>query len=116
MGVSESPYSGPIRILGEQAWEWQNAGMSRDASDHSKLYVTGEFTDNLGSADREKDKAFIDGIVTGKFHNQAAAGAQSALEAMLAWMAAYQGREVTWKELLRSDEEYDLAIDLNQFS
>jgi predicted dehydrogenase len=116
MGVSESPYSGPIRILGEQAWEWQNAGMSRDASDHSKFSVTGEFTDNLASADREKDKAFIQSIVTGKFHNQAAAGAQSALTAMLARMAAYQGREVTWEELLRSDEEYELGINLNQFS
>src|SRR3989441_4833506 len=57
---------------------------------------------NLESADPEKKKAFIESINSGKFHNQADKGAESALSCMMARTAAYTGREVTWDE--RSEE------------
>ncbi len=115
-GVSESPYSGPLRILGEEPWEWKDPEAPEASTRPGKFSVTGEFTDNLGHADREKDKGFIESIVTGRFHNQAELGAETALSAILARTAAYTGRESTWEELLRSEERYDLGIDLSQFA
>ena len=64
--------------------------------------------------DTEKQKAFIESVSSGKFHNQAALGVESVLTAMLGREAAYQGRELTWDELLRSNEQLDPGIDLNK--
>jgi len=115
-GVSESPYSGPVRIIGDEPWVWQDPqAPSGSSPEQSKFSVTGEFTDNLAFADREKDKSFIESIVSGKFHNQAAAGVESALTSMLARMAAHVGHEITWEQLLGSNQQYELGIDLNQF-
>jgi predicted dehydrogenase len=112
-GVSESPYSGPLRILGEEAWEWQQPG-AKPAAEKGAFSVTGEFTDNLGQADEMKQKQFIESIVSRKYHNQAAIGAESALTAILARTAAYNDRELTWDELLKSDAAYDAGLDLNK--
>jgi myo-inositol 2-dehydrogenase/D-chiro-inositol 1-dehydrogenase len=64
----------------------------------------GAFTDNLQFADRQKDRAFIESITSGKFHNQAADGVQSALSAMLGRMAGRTRQAVTWDELLKNGE------------
>jgi len=113
-GHSESPYSGPLKIAGENAWEWK----SNDAAAQPKssgFAANGAFSDNLAQADSEKDKAFIESIVSGKFHNQAALGVESALSAMLARMAGRKGRLVTWDELIASNEQYKLGLDMSQF-
>jgi len=115
-GVAESPYSGPIRIMGDEAWEWKADEGTAAQAGAGGFSVTGAFHDNLEFADREKQKGFIESITSGKFHNQAAAGAESALSAMLARTAAYTGREVTWDQLLRSDQSYELGIDLNKLA
>ena len=49
-------------------------------------------------------------IVTGNLLNEAMSGAESTLAAMLGRMAAETGREVTWEELLKSTEVYDVAL------
>ena len=59
-------------------------------------------------------KAFVASILSGKFHNQAAAGAESAMSCMMARTAAYTGREITWEETLRSKEVWDAHLDLNK--
>lgn len=116
-GVAESPYSGPIRILGDEAWEWKGADGATPAQPGAGNFsVTGAFTDNLEFADREKQKGFIESITSGKFHNQATLGAESALSAILARTAAYTGREITWDELLRSDQAYELGMDLSKLA
>jgi myo-inositol 2-dehydrogenase / D-chiro-inositol 1-dehydrogenase len=115
-GVSDSPYSGPLRITGDEPWEWRNLEIPKTGAGQGSFSVTGEFTDNLAHADREKDKAFIESIVSGKFHNQAAAGSESALTAILARTAAYTGHELTWEDLLRSDQRYELGIDLDRLA
>ena len=113
-GHSESPYSGPLRIVGENAWEWKsNEGAEQPKS--SGFAANGAFSDNLAQADSEKDKAFIESIVSGKFHNQAALGVESALSAMLARMAGRKGRLVTWDELIASNEQYKLGLNMSQF-
>ena len=65
-------------------------------------------------ADPEKKKAFVASILSSKFHNQAAAGAESALSCIMARTAAYTGREITWEETLRSKEVWDAHLDLNK--
>ena len=76
--------------------------------------MTGKFSDNLEFADSAKKKSFVDSIVSGNFHNQAAKGAESALSCMLARTAAYKGQEVTWDALLKSTEVWDPKIDINK--
>jgi predicted dehydrogenase len=112
-GHAEAPYSGPVRIVGENAWEWKDSAQA--SSGISNFAANGAFSDNLAFADREKDKAFIESITSGKFHNQAEDGVQTALSCMLGRMAGVLGREVTWEEQLKHGEEYAMKIDMTQF-
>jgi predicted dehydrogenase len=111
-GVSESHYSGPCAIYGDEKWTWES-GKAKEQPESPQFSAAGVFHDNLADADPEKKKAFIESITSGNFHNQAAAGVESALSAMLGRTAAYKGHEVTWDELLASDEKWDSGIDLN---
>jgi predicted dehydrogenase len=113
-GIAEAPYSGPVRIIGENAWAWSEGGGSSGGSG-ATFAANGAFTDNLEFADREKDRAFIESITSGKFHNQAEAGVETALSTMLGRMAGQRGREVTWEEQLRHGERYEMDIDMRQF-
>ena len=81
-----------------------------------KFAANGAFEDNLAFADRDKERTFIDSIVSGPAHNQIAAGVETALSCMLGRMAGYQHREVTWEELLAHGETYKLGMDLAEFS
>jgi predicted dehydrogenase len=110
-GVSQSPYTGPLGIWGDEPW--QAAGSGQESAD-AKFSASGKFTSNLEFADPEKKKAFVESITTGKFHNQAAKGAESALSCIMARTAAYTGREVTWEETLKSKEVFDPKINLNK--
>jgi predicted dehydrogenase len=110
-GAAEAHYSGPVRIYGEQPWQWAEPGQAGQVAGESKFSTTGEFTDNLAQATPEKVKSFCESVVSGKFHNQAREGAYSALAAMLGREAAYKGREITWDELLDSNLTYDAGID-----
>lgn len=112
-GHAEAPYSGPVRIVGENAWDWKDSSPASSGS--STFAANGAFSDNLAFADREKDKSFIESIVSGKFHNQAAEGVETALSCMLGRMAGKLGREVTWDEQLEHGEEYAMKIDMSQF-
>ena len=99
-------------IWGEEKWLWGGGGDKPAAE--GQFSASGSFSDNLAQADSEKQKAFIGSITSGKFHNQAALGVETALTAMLGRQAAYEGRELTWEELLRSKEKLDPGIDLNR--
>jgi predicted dehydrogenase len=114
--IAEAPYSGPVRIIGENAWQWQAQDVAPSAGKPSTFAANGAFTDNLEFADREKDRAFIESITSGKFHHQAEAGVESALSCMLGRMAGQRGHEVTWDEQLRHGERYSMTIDMRQFS
>lgn len=115
-GIAEAPYSGPVRILGEKAWAWSDDGASSSGASAAQFAANGAFTDNLQFSDRDKDRAFIESITSGKFHNQAEDGVQSAMSAMLGRMAGLTGRTVTWEELLKDGERYTMNIDMTQFS
>jgi myo-inositol 2-dehydrogenase/D-chiro-inositol 1-dehydrogenase len=112
-GTSQSPYKGPLGIWGEEPWQ-ATATPAKDTADSDKFSVTGNFTSNLEFADAEKKKAFVESITSGRFHNQADKGAESALSCMMARSAAYKGHEVTWDEQMKSTEVWDSKIDLNK--
>ena len=113
-GSSSSPYAGPLGIWGEEQWVWSSG--EKPATQSGQFSASGSFSDNLADADSEKQKAFIHSITSGQFHNQAAAGVESAMTAMLGRQAAYTGRELTWDELQRSNEHWDAGIDLNKLA
>ncbi|HTZ88939.1 MAG TPA: Gfo/Idh/MocA family oxidoreductase [Alloacidobacterium sp.] len=111
-GIAEMPYSGPLRIIGDNQWTWSESTTQPTGS----FAANGAFSDNLAQADSEKDKGFIASITSGKFHNQIAAGVESARSCMLGRMAGYTKREVTWDELLAHGEIYKLDINMSQFT
>ena len=114
-GVSQSPYTGALGIWGDEPWQ---APMTpaKDKPKSQNFSVTGNFTSNLEFADREKKKAFVESITSGKFHNQTDKGAESAISCMLARTAAYKGHEVTWEEIMNSTDATDPKIDLNRLT
>jgi myo-inositol 2-dehydrogenase / D-chiro-inositol 1-dehydrogenase len=114
-GSATIPYSGPVQITGAQPWAWQDS-MNTPSGAPVKFAANGSFSDNLQFADRDKERTFIDSITTGQFHNQIAAGVETALSCMLGRMAGYQRREVTWEDQLAHGETYQLGMDLNQFA
>jgi len=128
-GVAELHYLGVVGIYGEEPWEWEGSvGAVAPRPGHANIYSAadeppkgkpgGISPDALEQADPEKEKAFIESITSGKFHNQAGMGAETTLSTILGRQAAYSRREITWDELLASNQTYDAeleGIDLSEF-
>jgi predicted dehydrogenase len=113
-GSGTVPYSGPIQITGANAWAWKDSTATAPGS--GQFAANGAFLDNLAHADREKERTFIDSIVSGPAHNQIVEGVQTALSCMLGRMAGLKGSEITWDELLQHGETYELGFSLQQFA
>ncbi|HTJ30230.1 MAG TPA: Gfo/Idh/MocA family oxidoreductase, partial [Acidobacteriaceae bacterium] len=113
-GMATAPYSGPVHVIGSQAWEWKNDNSA--GAEPAKFAANGAFSDNLEFADREKERSFIASITSGSPVNEIAAGVETALSCMLGRMAGYTGHAVTWEELLAHGESYELGMDLKQFA
>jgi len=113
-GISESHYTGGVFIIGENEWD---SGVARGTREeiNKKDWAAGTFKSALEDADSNKEKAFIDSIKSGNYINEAYQGAESTLSVILGRTAAYRGEEVTWDEILSSDEKWDPVIDLSQF-
>ena len=73
------------------------------------------FKSALDDADPNKQKAFIESIKSGNFINEANAGADSALTCIMGRTAAYTGREVTWEQMIRSNDRFDPKLDMTKF-
>jgi myo-inositol 2-dehydrogenase/D-chiro-inositol 1-dehydrogenase len=113
-GIATAPYAGLVHLTGENAWTWSES--TGEAEGGGKFAANGAFTENLKDADREKERSFIDSVVKGPAHNEIAEGVRSALSCMLGRMAGYRHAEVTWDELLRHGDTYELGFSLNQFA
>jgi myo-inositol 2-dehydrogenase/D-chiro-inositol 1-dehydrogenase len=111
-GTSQSPYTGPLGIWGDEPWQWSGSGAA--ATDPQSFSASGKFTSNLELADPEKKKAFVESITSGNFHNQADKGAESAISCIMAREAAYKNHEVSWEHTMKSKEAYNPKIDLNK--
>lgn len=114
-GTSEAHYTGPVAIYGDHPWQWAS-GAAPSQKGSQKFSTSGVFHDNLEQADPDKKMAFVDSILSGKFHNQAAQGVESALSCMMARHAAYTGQEITYQGIASSGERWDDNIDLSQFA
>jgi len=112
-GAANIPYAGPVEIVGSQPWSWTESMNS--AAGSGKFAANGAFGDNLAFADRDKERAFIESIVSGPVHNQIAAGVETAMSCMLGRMAGLRKHEVTWEQLEGHGESYKLGMDLGQF-
>ena len=113
-GIAEAHYSGGVFINGEKPWD---SGIIK----HKGVELTqaqreaGIFLSSLHDADPNKGKNFINSIETGKFINEAQSGSESTLTAILGRMAATSGEEMTWDEMIFSNERLDPMLDLTQF-
>ena len=113
-GVAQARYDAPVKIDGETPWEYPGLGVPEETD--VEAAVTGQFSGALDDADPNKQKAFVESITSGKLVNEAHNGAESALAGMLVRQAAYSGRELTWDELMRSDDVWDPKIDWSQLA
>jgi predicted dehydrogenase len=113
-GSAACPYAGPIAITGSNAWSWKDSEAT--AAGSGKFNASGAFLDNLKFADRDKERTFIDSIVSGSPHNQIPEGVDSALSCILGRMAGYQKHEVTWDQMLAQKENWQLGFSLGQFA
>lgn len=109
-GVAEAHYAGPVAIYGDNAWSGASGG---PPAEFSKV---GSFSDNLKYADPEKGKAFIRSVVAGPYPNETPQGVEATLTTILGRMAAFTEREVTWEEMMQSQEVLDPKIDLSHFA
>ncbi|MFZ0959374.1 MAG: Gfo/Idh/MocA family oxidoreductase [Terriglobia bacterium] len=108
-GSSESHYDWRVNITGKNTWD---AGLKPSGAE--QFSASGKFRGALDEADAEKQKAFVASITSGKFLNQAALGAESALSAMLGRNAAYSGKPLTWEALQKSKEVFNPKIDITK--
>lgn len=116
-GLAEAPYSGPLRIIGNQPWTWgSSAAADSKSATPSNFAANGDFHDNLAESDSTKDRTFVESITSGKFHNQLAAGVESARTCMMARKSAYTGQPVTWQQIEADTEAYGLDMNLQQFA
>ena len=93
-GAVDSHYGGLIRITGENAW----MGAEKDPT--------------FGQGAVNNVKAFIESIRTGKLLNNTEQAVESNLTAILGRMAAYQNRMVTWDEMMKSSERFEVNLKL----
>ncbi len=90
----DSHYGGMVRITGPNAW----MGAEKD--------------DTFRQGAINNVKSFIESIRTGKLLNNAEQAVESNLTAILGRTAAYQNREVTWEEMMRSTERFEAKLKL----
>ncbi|MBO0862658.1 MAG: Gfo/Idh/MocA family oxidoreductase [Chloracidobacterium sp.] len=101
-GAAESFQSGPASITLNQVKEGQKTG---DKIDTGKV--------DLDAAVGAKMKALVESVKSGKFENQAEQGADTTLTSILGRMAAYSGQEVTWEKMMKSNEKWNLKLNLD---
>ncbi|MEK7750494.1 MAG: Gfo/Idh/MocA family oxidoreductase [Acidobacteriota bacterium] len=92
-GTVDSHYGGAVNIHGDNPWQ-------------------GTEKDDTGSGAIANAKDFIESIRTGKYLNNVAESVESNLTAILGRMAAFSGRVVTWEEMLRNRERYELNLKM----
>ena len=94
-GAADTNYGGLVRITGENAW----MGAEKDDT------FTGGAITNI--------KDFVASIHSGNYLNNAESAVESTLSCILGRTAAYEGREVSWDEMLKKNERYEVNLKLN---
>jgi myo-inositol 2-dehydrogenase/D-chiro-inositol 1-dehydrogenase len=113
-GIAEAHYSGGVFISGEKPWD-SGIVKCKDVELTQEQRAAGIFLSSLYDADKNKDTDFIRSIESGKLINEAHQGSESTLTAILGRTAATAKQEVTWDEMIFSNEKLDPMLDLSQF-
>ncbi len=92
-GTADSHYNGPVRILGDNPWP----GTDRD---------------DTWNCVNNNVKDFVQSIRSGKFINHGEFAVRSTLTGVLGRIAAYEGRTVTWKEMMKSKKKTKIKLSL----
>jgi myo-inositol 2-dehydrogenase/D-chiro-inositol 1-dehydrogenase len=112
-GYAEAHYSGGVFIKGDNPWD---SGIAKtDTELTPQQQASGVFNSSLHDSDANKEKAFIDSIISGNYLNQAKLGATSTLTAILGREAATARQEKTWDEIYFSNQRLDPKLNLSQF-
>jgi predicted dehydrogenase len=112
-GIAEAHYSGGVFIQGDNKWD---SGIAKgDSKLTPEQQAAGMFDSSLHDADANKEKSFIDSIVSGKYLNETQSGADSTLAAILGRESAIQKKQLTWSDLLASNQKLDPKLNLAQF-
>lgn len=112
-GIAEAHYSGGVYISGDNDWD---SGISRTGSELTQeQQAAGVFLSSLHDADANKEKSFINSIVSGKYLNEAKSGADSTLTAVLGRDAALAEKKMSWNDILASNSTLDPKLNLSQF-
>lgn len=113
-GIAEAHYSGGVFITGEKPWD---SGILKDKDTvlTAEQRGAGIFLSSLHDADANKDKDFIKSIETGNYINEARSGSESTLSGILGRTAAMAGEEITWDEMIFSNNKMDTMLNLSQF-
>ena len=114
-GLAEIPYSGPLRIIGENAWRGRTRKARRSAAP-ARFAANGAFTDNLIRATATKTRASSRALPRPVPQPGQRPAWKVRAHCMLGRMAGYTGRETTWDELEKDHESWELGIDMKQFS
>lgn len=93
-GCVDAHYGGLVRIAGENAWK---------GSDKDDTFRQGAINNA---------KAFVESIKAGKLLNNTEDAVTSTLTSILGRTAAYQGRTVTWDEMLKLNEKLTANLKL----
>lgn len=112
-GMAEAHYSRGVYIEGENKWDSGVLRQSKEITPEER--AAGVFTSSLHDANDNKVKSFITSIETGKHLNETRSGAESTLTAILGREAAMQGKEMTWNQVLSSNQVIDPKLNLAQF-
>jgi len=93
-GTVDSHYFGKIAITGDHAWPGKEQ----------------QYAHNIGV--QNNIKAFEQSIRSGKYLNNAEESAISSLTTILGRTAAYEGRVVTWDEMIKANKKLELNLKL----
>jgi myo-inositol 2-dehydrogenase/D-chiro-inositol 1-dehydrogenase len=113
-GIAEAHYNGGVFIAGEKPWD-SGIAKCKDAIVTAEQRAAGIFLSSLHDADSNKDIAFIKSIETGNYCSESLSGSESTLTAILGRTAATAREEITWDEMIFSNEKLDPMLDLTQF-
>jgi myo-inositol 2-dehydrogenase / D-chiro-inositol 1-dehydrogenase len=112
-GMAEAHYGRGVFIDGPNKWD---SGVLRESKELTpEQRAAGVFTSSLQDANANKVKSFITSIETGKYLNETRSGAESTLTAILGREAAMSKKQISWNEMLNSNQRLDPKLNLTQF-
>ena len=91
-GVAEIHYDKPNQITGDNKWESQE--------------------DPFDGVEGTRVSRFVNSIMENKPINSANHGAESVLSSILGREATYKGHELTWDQMMRSDQRFRVKLDI----